>query len=62
MITLLFMFATVSIICGYPLDVGVLVVPVATLFTITQLQASMPGAPNGFGMTSSSASIHLFIQ
>ena len=49
LITLMFMFATVSITCGYHLDVGILVVPVATLFTITQLRDSMPGAPAGFG-------------
>lgn len=45
----MFMFATVSIMCGYGLDVSVLVVPVATLFAITQLRGSMPGAPVGFG-------------
>jgi hypothetical protein len=56
------MFTTISIICGYPLEVGVLVVPVATLFAITQLWASMPGAPDGFGTASSSTSKHIFIQ
>jgi hypothetical protein len=35
---------------------------VATLFAITQLRSSMPGAPNGFGTTSSSTSKHVFIQ
>jgi len=49
LITLMFMFATASVLCGYELDPGVLVVPVATLFAITQLRGSMPGAPAGFG-------------
>lgn len=49
LITLMFMFATASVLCGYELDPGVLVVPVATLFAITQLRSSMPGAPEGFG-------------
>ena len=50
------------LICGNFLDIGVLVLPVATLFTITQLWASMPGAPVGFGTSSSFTSVQLFIQ
>lgn len=57
----MFMFATVSIICGYALDASVLVVPVATLFAITQLRSSMPGAPAGFG-TSISCTISWIVK
>ena len=45
----MFMFVTVCIVCGYGFDVSLLLVPVATLFAITQLRSSMPGAPVGFG-------------
>jgi len=45
----MFMFVMVCILCGYGFDVSLLLVPVATLFAITQLRASMPGAPPGFG-------------
>ena len=54
----MFMFATASIICGYKFDVSVLVVPVATLFAITSLRASMPGAPDGFGTPNFSTYVH----
>jgi hypothetical protein len=47
----MFMFVTASIVCGYGLDAGLLLVPVATLYAVTQLRASMPGAPAGFGKT-----------
>jgi hypothetical protein len=43
------MFVMVSIMCGSGFDVSLLLVPVATLFAITQLRSSMPGAPPGFG-------------
>jgi len=45
----MFLFVMVCILCGYGFDVSLLLVPVATLFAITQLRASMPGAPPGFG-------------
>jgi len=45
----MFLFVMVCIICGDGFDVSLLLVPVATLFAITQLRASMPGAPPGFG-------------
>jgi hypothetical protein len=49
-ITLIFVFTTIySLLGGYPQRVEFLVIPVATLFTVTQLRATMPGAPNGFG-------------
>jgi hypothetical protein len=47
--TVMFMFVTASILCGYGLNVNLLLVPVATLYAVTQLRASMPGAPAGFG-------------
>jgi len=46
----MFIFATVSIVRDYGFDVGVVVVPVVTVFAITQLRGSMPGASAGFGM------------
>jgi len=49
LLTLMFLFVMVCILCGYGFDVSLLLVPVATLFAITQLRASMPGAPPGFG-------------
>ncbi|KAI0249942.1 hypothetical protein BJV78DRAFT_623555 [Lactifluus subvellereus] len=49
-ITLIFVFTTIySLLGGYPQRVEFLVIPVATLFTVTQLRTTMPGAPNGFG-------------
>ncbi|KAI0248955.1 hypothetical protein BJV78DRAFT_1354619 [Lactifluus subvellereus] len=49
-ITLIFVYATLySLLGGYPQRVEFVVIPVATLFTVTQLRATMPGAPNGFG-------------
>ncbi|KAI0250633.1 hypothetical protein BJV78DRAFT_1217519 [Lactifluus subvellereus] len=49
-ITLIFVYTTLySLLGGYPQRVEFLVIPVATLFTVTQLRATMPGAPNGFG-------------
>ncbi len=35
----------------------IVVVPVGTVFAFTQLRASMPGAPDGFGMLFSLGSI-----
>ena len=48
-ITLMFIFLTVCILCGYKFDISLLLVPVVTLFTITQLRGTLPGAPAGFG-------------
>lgn len=49
-VTLVFVFITFySAVGGYPQPRELLVVPVATLFTVTQLRATMPGAPTGFG-------------
>jgi hypothetical protein len=62
LLTLMFMFVMVSIMCGSGFDVSLLLVPVATLFAITQLRASMPGAPPGFGGHILSASMFSFSQ
>jgi hypothetical protein len=52
LITLIFLLATVySIVFGFRQKENVLVIPIAGLFAFTQLRTSMPGAPNGFGMT-----------
>jgi len=49
-ITLIFVFTTwYSIVGGFPQRPELLVIPVATLFTVTQLRSTMPGAPAGFG-------------
>jgi len=49
-ITLIFAAATYYSICfGYPQHLEFLAIPVATLFTVTQLRSTMPGAPDGFG-------------
>jgi hypothetical protein len=49
-ITLIFVFTTCySVLGGFPQRPELLVIPVATLFTVTQLRTTMPGAPNGFG-------------
>ena len=38
-----------TVIFGYSQQVEVLVLPVATLFAVTGLRGTMPGAPAGFG-------------
>ncbi|KZP28285.1 hypothetical protein FIBSPDRAFT_927691 [Athelia psychrophila] len=49
-ITLIFVCSTAgSLVFGIPQKSELLVVPVATLFAVTQLRGSMPGAPSGFG-------------
>ncbi|KAF7970846.1 hypothetical protein HWV62_22730 [Athelia sp. TMB] len=49
-ITLVFVCSTAaSVIFGIAQKSELLVVPVATLFAVTQLRGSMPGAPAGFG-------------
>ena len=59
LVTLLFACLTVCILCGYKFDIGLLLVPVTTLFTITSLRATMPGAPPGFGGNDLWLSMHL---
>ncbi|KAF7970847.1 hypothetical protein HWV62_22732 [Athelia sp. TMB] len=49
-ITLVFVCSTIaSVVFGIAQKSELLVVPVATLFAVTQLRGSMPGAPAGFG-------------
>jgi hypothetical protein len=49
-ITLIFLFTICySVVGGFPQRAELLVIPVATLFTVTQLRTTMPGAPSGFG-------------
>jgi len=49
-ITLIFLFTMCySVVGGFPQRAELLVIPVATLFTVTQLRTTMPGAPSGFG-------------
>ncbi|KAF7976469.1 hypothetical protein HWV62_6731 [Athelia sp. TMB] len=49
-ITLVFVCSTIaSVVFGIAQKSELLVVPVATLFAVTQLRGSMPGAPSGFG-------------
>jgi len=48
-ITLLFLVSTISLTFGYEQPKEVLVIPVATMFTISSLRGTMPGAPSGFG-------------
>ncbi|KZP11164.1 hypothetical protein FIBSPDRAFT_962492 [Athelia psychrophila] len=49
-VTLLFVCSTAgSLVFGIPQKPEVLAIPVATLFAVTQLRSSMPGAPSGFG-------------
>jgi hypothetical protein len=51
-ITLILLVATITpIIFGYQQRVEVMVIPVGTLFAFTQLRATLPGAPAGFGAT-----------
>jgi hypothetical protein len=61
LLTLMFLFVMVCILCGYGFDVSLLLVPVATLFAITQLRASMPGAPPGFGGNLNHSSILILV-
>jgi len=49
LITLLFLVSTISLTFGYHQPKEVLVIPVATMFTISSLRGTMPGAPSGFG-------------
>jgi hypothetical protein len=47
LISLIFLFATMlNFMFGYALRREFLVIPIATLFTVTQLRATMPGAPD----------------
>lgn len=48
-ITLLFLVSTIGLVSGYGQLKEVLIIPVATMFTITSLRQTMPGAPVGFG-------------
>ena len=51
---MIFVYASLyTTLSGFPQRVELLAIPVATLFTVTQLRASMPGAPSGFGTQSS---------
>jgi hypothetical protein len=47
MISLIFLFATtLHLVFGYAMKAEFLVIPIATLFTVTQLRQTMPGAPD----------------
>jgi hypothetical protein len=51
MITLILLLVMITaVFFNFRQKAEVLVIPVATLFAFTQLRASMPGAPAGFGM------------
>ncbi|PPQ94994.1 hypothetical protein CVT25_003746 [Psilocybe cyanescens] len=45
----LFLLSFTSVVFGFRQRTEVLIIPVATVFTFTQLRSSMPGAPPGFG-------------
>lgn len=48
--TLTFMATcVVNVFFGKGISAGVLVLPIGTLFAFTQLRATLPGAPEGFG-------------
>ena len=50
-ISLIFIFATaMHLLFGYSLPKEFLAIPIVTLFTLTQLRATMPGVPP-FGMS-----------
>ncbi|KAK0229697.1 hypothetical protein EDD85DRAFT_973557 [Armillaria nabsnona] len=50
MITLMICFIMITtVVFGYRQRNEIVVVPIGTVFTFTQLRSSMPGAPNGFG-------------
>ena len=50
LITIILMLVMIStVFFNFKQRAEVLVVPVATLFAFTQLRASLPGAPAGFG-------------
>ncbi|KAF8994996.1 hypothetical protein BDQ17DRAFT_1330847 [Cyathus striatus] len=48
-ITLIFVGSVSKVIFGYQQPIEAFVIPIGTLFAITSLRGSMPGAPNGFG-------------
>ncbi len=51
MVTFMFGLITIgTMFFGYRQRNEILVVPIVTLFAFIQLRASMPGAPEGFGM------------
>ncbi|KAL1939858.1 hypothetical protein VTO73DRAFT_9558 [Trametes versicolor] len=50
LVTLTFMATcVVNVFFGKGISAGVLVLPIGTLFAFTQLRATLPGAPEGFG-------------
>lgn len=50
LVTLTFMATCVlNVFFGKGISSGVLVLPMGTLFAFTQLRATLPGAPEGFG-------------
>ncbi|KAF8992597.1 hypothetical protein BDQ17DRAFT_1432269 [Cyathus striatus] len=48
-ITLIFVGSVCKVLFGYQQPMEAFVIPIGTLFAITSLRGSMPGAPNGFG-------------
>ncbi|KAF8999940.1 hypothetical protein BDQ17DRAFT_1543399 [Cyathus striatus] len=48
-ITLIFVGSACKVLFGYQQPIEAFVIPIGTLFAITSLRGSMPGAPAGFG-------------